>query len=478
MHEAKRTGDIVQERYEIVGVLGQGGSGITYRASDRVTNRQVALKELSLRGLSDWKKLELFEREAQVLESLDHPGIPQYADAFQIDTEDDRFFYLVQNLAEGHSLAELVMAGKRFSEADVQQIAIEILHILQYLHALSPPIIHRDIKPQNIIRRDDGHIFLVDFGAVQSVYRETITFGSTVVGTYGYMAPEQFRGQAYPATDLYGLGATLLHLLTHQHPGDLPEQRLKIHFRSCITVSDSLANWLDGLLEPVMEDRFDSASTALLALDNAPLDSTQSANSDFHPPYGFKATVATQPQPCEQPMGTRILKARNHHRLRLEMPPVGFRIFVLLGQTVGGLCRRLFQKGRWPGVLIAFICYALAHEIFNLIILGAIAAWAIRGLFMKTCLEITEERFTLTYEIFKIKRVYSSFTDDLEGVSFDPKSYNFTLAQILHRLPYPPVVLHEGSKTCTFGILLTLPEKEWVAFEIHDFLSAKTDFKH
>ena len=138
---------------------------------------------------------------------------------------------LSEEIAEGQSLAELVAAGERFAEAEVKRIATEVLQVLQYIHQLNPPIIHRDVKPQNLIRRQDGRILLVDFGAVQMVYRASTTMGSTVVGTYGYMAPEQFRGQAYPTTDLYGLGATLLNLLTHQNPGDLPQKRLKIDFR-------------------------------------------------------------------------------------------------------------------------------------------------------------------------------------------------------------------------------------------------------
>lgn len=294
MHEAQSTGSIIQSRYQVLDILGRGGSGITYRAQDQFTGRQVALKELSLKGLSDWKKLELFEREARVLADLDHPGIPQYLDYFQIDTADNRFFYLAQELAEGESLATLVAQGERFAETEVRRIALEILHILQYLHGLNPPIIHRDIKPQNIIRRADGQIFLVDFGAVQTVYRDTIAFGSTVVGTYGYMAPEQFRGQAYPSTDLYGLGATLLHLLTHQHPGDLPQTRLKYDFRSYVTVSDAFGDWLEGVLEPLLEDRFASAEQAIAALTQP-----QSASSS-----------PSLPQVRKQPAGSRVQLTR------------------------------------------------------------------------------------------------------------------------------------------------------------------------
>ncbi|MGF1523609.1 MAG: serine/threonine protein kinase [Leptolyngbyaceae cyanobacterium] len=104
MHEARQVGIVVQDRYRILSVLGQGGSGITYAAEDTITGHRVALKELSLRGLSDWKKLSLFEREAQVLENLQHPAIPNYLDYFQVDTADNRFFYIVQELVEGKSL--------------------------------------------------------------------------------------------------------------------------------------------------------------------------------------------------------------------------------------------------------------------------------------------------------------------------------------------------------------------------------------
>ena len=266
MHEALQNGTVIQGRYCILGVLGHGGSGITYEAEETSTGHRVALKELSLRGLSDWKKLSLFEREAQVLAELDHPAIPKYVEYFQIDTADDRFFYIAQELVEGTSLAHLVAAGKRFSEDEVQCIAWAILQVLQYLHELNPPVIHRDIKPQNIIRREDGYIFLVDFGAVQTVYRHTVAFGSTIVGTYGYMAPEQFQGQAFPATDLYGLGTTLLNLLTHKQPADFPQKRLKYNFRPYIRVSEAFADWLDKVLEPLVEDRCDSAETALSAL--------------------------------------------------------------------------------------------------------------------------------------------------------------------------------------------------------------------
>jgi ankyrin repeat protein len=266
MEELHQPGDIIAERYRIIETLGQGGNGITYKAEDLKSTEQVALKALSLHHMSDWKQMELFEREAQTLASLNHPGIPKYLDYFQVDTPEDRGFYIVQQLVVGKSLAELVKNGWRTNEAGVRKIATQVLNILIYLQKLKPPVFHRDIKPQNLIGAKDGKVYLVDFGSVQNTYRSTFSYGSTVVGTFGYMAPEQFQGQALPATDLYGLGATLLFLLTHRSPADLPTDRLKISFRKRVQISEQFADWLEKMLEPDAEDRFVSAKVALEAL--------------------------------------------------------------------------------------------------------------------------------------------------------------------------------------------------------------------
>jgi serine/threonine protein kinase len=254
------------ESYQLQELLGEGGSGSTYRAIRLSDKSLVAIKILSLRHLNDWKQLELFEREAKVLAQLDHPQIPQYLDYFHIDTPDNRAFYIVQQLAPGKPLTNWVQMGWRGTEVDVRNIARQLLEILQYLHQQSPPLIHRDIKPHNIVRNDDGQVFLVDFGAVQNVYNNTLLKGSTVAGTYGYMAPEQFRGMALSVSDLYGLGATILYLLTHRSPAELPQERLKLSFQGHVNISDNFAEWLETMLEPDTVDRFSSAATALIAL--------------------------------------------------------------------------------------------------------------------------------------------------------------------------------------------------------------------
>lgn len=310
MEHIHQPGEVIAKRYQIFDILGQGGIAIAYRAQDLNSDRQVALKALSLNRMQDWKALELFEREARILKGLNHPQIPDYLDYFSIETENNCAFYLVQQLAPGKSLAAWIESGWQPNETEVQAIAIQILEILVYLQTLTPPVIHRDIKPQNILLYDpqlqsdrsssQKQIFLVDFGSVQDTYRHTVTRGSTVVGTYGYMAPEQFRGQAQLATDLYGLATTLLFLLTRQPPENLPQRQLKYQFRARIRVSKRFANWLDIALEPAVEDRFTSAQQALEALQAC-------SRSDSGSIRGFR-----KPQ---------IIAIKTGDRLSIELPP-------------------------------------------------------------------------------------------------------------------------------------------------------------
>ena len=326
MHQPQ---EVIHQKYRILDTLGQGGVGITYLAQDLESGNNLALKVLSLRRMTDWKKIELFERESQILSQLNHPAIPRYLDYFKIETDNDNSFYIAQQLAPGKSLAELVENGYYFDESEVRYIAIQILDILIYLHSFSPPVIHRDIKPQNIIRGDNGKVFLVDFGAVADTYHNTVTGGSTVVGTFGYMAPEQFRGKAFPSTDLYSLGTTLLHLLTGKSPADLPQKHLKIDFRSQIKVSANFAGWLDKILEPIVEDRFPDARVALAVLQE---------KESLH-------NYLTQKP--RRPKDTPISLRKNEEKLQIEIPAgkfcSNFRIIsIMLFLTVNALLLLIF----------------------------------------------------------------------------------------------------------------------------------------
>jgi serine/threonine protein kinase len=262
-------GKILQERYQLQQRLGRTAAGHqTWLAVDLESQEQVTLKMLAFSPEMQWEELKLFEREAQVLQALNHPRIPCYRDYFSLEREAGAglpWFGLVQDYIPGFSLQELLEKGQDFSEKKVRKIATEVLEILIYLHELSPPVLHRDIKPSNLIWGEDQQVYLVDFGAVQAQAAVTgVTF--TVVGTSGYAPLEQFWGRAVPASDLYALGATLIHLLTGVTPADLPQKDSRIQFSDRVSVSPSLVSWIEKMTEIALEKRFSEARDALAAL--------------------------------------------------------------------------------------------------------------------------------------------------------------------------------------------------------------------
>ncbi len=442
-----KSGDIIAQKYRIKSTLGQGGIGITYQAIDLQNNNLVAIKTLSLRRMTDWKALELFERESKILSQLDHPGIPHYLDYFQVETENDRSFYLVQQLAEGTSLANWIENGWRPQESEVKDIAIQVLEIIAYLQTITPPIIHRYLKPQNIILREDGRIFLVDFGAVQDIYHQTVTGGSTVVGTYGYMAPEQFRGQAVLSTDLYGLGTTLLFLLTQKSPTDLPQRRLKINFRSHLRTSKKFANWLERMIEPEIENRFDSAQEALAVLQN-------------------ERAITTRALTPRKPKNSPIILTINEASLIIEIPPVGLRtnyskLFTFLSLIWNGiscLTAWIIREFRNAGAINLTNTWAWILLIIFLSIGLLILGDSLLGSLCHIKLEMTQENFRIQRGspicFFKQVKEYRS---DIERLTVKTGWFK-------------AITMCVGKDRYRFGLFLTESEKKWLVWEMRSFL--------
>jgi hypothetical protein len=140
--------------------------------------------------------------------------------------------------------------------------------VLAYLHGRAPPVIHRDIKPSNVLLRANGTTALIDFGGVRAAWQPRGAAGATVVGTFGYMAPEQFAGQAGPTSDLYALGATLLHLVTGHPPSDFPFDSGRIEIPDDLPTDSRLADLIQALLHPAPRDRPSTAQAALDLLSN------------------------------------------------------------------------------------------------------------------------------------------------------------------------------------------------------------------
>jgi hypothetical protein len=255
-------GQVVHHRYVIQRVLGRGSFGVTYLATDTRLGDLVALKVLDLTRLQDWKAFEHFESEAAVLKRLDHPRIPRFVDAFETKNGADKLFCVAQQLAAGTDLQTLSDAGWRAEEDEARHIAVQVLRVLSYLHARG--VVHRDVKPSNLVRDDGGRVRLVDFGGAREI-RATRS-GSTLIGTFGYMAPEQIRGRSLPASDLHALGATIVLALTGRSPAELPQRRLQADLRAEPRIPAALRPWLKRMLAPALEDRFASADDALRAL--------------------------------------------------------------------------------------------------------------------------------------------------------------------------------------------------------------------
>ena len=261
---------LLQGRYSLQHSLGQNGGHQTWLAEDQKETppHPVIVKLLAFSPQMQWDEFKLFEREAQVLKTLNHPRIPKYRDYFSLDQhlgEGLCWFALVQDSIPGYSLEQRLDESQRFSEEQVKSIATQVLEILIYLHGLNPPVLHRDIKPSNLIWGEDEQVYLVDFGAVQDPMAvEGTTF--TVVGTAGYAPLEQFYGKAVEASDLYALGATLIHLLTGISPADLPHRNLRLQFRDQVSLNSAFLQWIESMTEPDLERRFVSATQALEAL--------------------------------------------------------------------------------------------------------------------------------------------------------------------------------------------------------------------
>ncbi len=231
-------------RYAVSGVLGKGSQGTTLEAIDKRDGTLVAIKRFQVRGARSWKDVELAEREARVLSRLSHPLLPAAITHF----EEDGALYLVMDRIEGKTLAQ---RGQR-SRDEVIRFLHDADRVLTYLHSQSPPVIHRDIKPSNVIVRPErngtaSHV-LVDFGSVRDSLKPT--GGSTVVGTFGYMAPEQFQGRARPQSDVYAVGATALAMLTGKQPEELPHRGLAIDVRATLPTDEAMARVLERMVEP------------------------------------------------------------------------------------------------------------------------------------------------------------------------------------------------------------------------------------
>jgi len=258
-----QAGTNLEDRYLIQGVLGIGGMGAVYRARDlHFPNviKLVAVKEMVNRALDPVVRSTIvrnFEREANLLASLDHRAIPRIYDYFSLNERS----YLVLEYIQGHDLETLLNNTPEFIAEDrVVRWAVELCDVMEFLHNHKPDIIvFRDMKPSNVMINPQDHIVLIDFGIAKQFQ---VGQKGTMIGTEGYSPPEQYRGEATPLADIYALGATLHHVLTHRDPrleapfsfSERPVRQINPN------VSPALETVINIALQYNPEDRYQSAS--------------------------------------------------------------------------------------------------------------------------------------------------------------------------------------------------------------------------
>jgi serine/threonine protein kinase len=264
---------LLKERYRAIKPIGQGGFGRTFLAidEDKPSKPHCVIKQFypQAQGTSTVQKaVELFTQEAMRLDELGrHPQIPELLAYF---TQDDRQ-YLVQEFIDGLNLAQELEQKGAFNETQIRQLLNDLLPVLQFCHARQ--VIHRDIKPENIIRRitpqpsappltkggTGGGLVLVDFGAAKEATYTALNRTGTSIGSPEYVAPEQMRGRAIFASDIYSLGVTCVHLLTQLSPFDLYDINNDVWiWRQYLKspVSNELSRILDKMLESIPVRRY------------------------------------------------------------------------------------------------------------------------------------------------------------------------------------------------------------------------------
>lgn len=262
------TPPVLAKEFRIIRLLGEGAMGKTFVARNLLSGELVAIKTLKLAQSENLKSFELFKREAEVMSSIQVQGVPRFYKSIVSDNMGGEC-YIVQEYIEAPSLQSYLDMGRTFSEGETIFMLKQLAMILYSLHtAYVPPIIHRDIKPSNIlckleeIEAQDGQVYLIDFGAVANPQHKS--GGSTVAGTYGYMAPEQMLGECTTISDLYAVGATALHMLTGISPVNMESDVFRLKFEDALdqyapNTSESMRALLGKLLEPKPELRLQSA---------------------------------------------------------------------------------------------------------------------------------------------------------------------------------------------------------------------------
>lgn len=256
-------GSIIDNKYEILKLIGRGGMSEVYLAMDVNLNKQWAVKEIKKENTPESKiAVESAMIEAGLIKELDHPSIPRIVDILDYD----EVVYIIMDYIEGEPLSHILSREEALSEDAVLIIAESICNVLIYLHSQEPPIIYRDIKPDNIMIAPSGTIRMIDFGIARR-FRPDTGSDTVCLGTKGYAAPEQFSNdkQSDARTDIYSLGVTMYHMITGKKPTEEPYEIYPIRYWNS-KLSAGLESIIIKCTKNNPNDRYQSADELLYAL--------------------------------------------------------------------------------------------------------------------------------------------------------------------------------------------------------------------
>jgi serine/threonine-protein kinase len=297
---------LLADRYELIEAVGSGATAITWRARDRRLDRQVAIKVLRRDGEQDESYVQRFEREARTSASINHGNVVNVYDVGQ----QDGWLYLVMQLIDGEDLKHTIVRRGPLPATEAREITRQILAGLGAIHRAG--ILHRDIKPQNVLIDRDGTVRVTDFGIAQTQLEGGLTSTGTTVGTAAYMAPEQARAETLSeATDIYAVGVVLYEMLTGELPFVKPTMMATMlaHLQE-MPVPPSrrmpgVPPLLDGVVMQAMAkdpaDRFRTAGAMVRALDGSLSDPLETAplpvRTPARPPERTRTAAPVQPRP-------------------------------------------------------------------------------------------------------------------------------------------------------------------------------------
>src|SRR5919107_3846979 len=308
--------NLIDQRYELRTLVGSGGMADVYLAGDEVLGREVALKLMKARYAEDEEFVERFKREAKSAAALNSPYIVPIFDRGETD---DGTFYITMEYLPGGTLKETLMPTGTLRPQEAAEVALQIGRALQTAHVRG--VVHRDIKPRNILLADSDHVKVADFGIARAADATTISQTGDVLGSAKYMSPEQAAGdQVGPASDLYSLGVVLYEMLTGrvpfevEIPDDVPIRHALASPRRPKEVNPEIPEELDAITMKLLatnpEDRYESAEELIQELQQVradilspPRSSTNGTTAETIP--GVPKASTSSPPSLAEPVSRR-----------------------------------------------------------------------------------------------------------------------------------------------------------------------------